>query len=282
MSTNEQFIISHSPKIQGELDRLGIPWGAQWELARGESCGHWTWGDITDVELRLLVGLNAEAAPKVTNLMLRTQRSEPRDNVVWCVRFTYFPSQISDTSQRAEYDREQEAIAEDHDSRRGLGVYGDWAPWHRGSAEDWYGGRISQCAHLVEGSGGFKVHLDTPTYIENPTRFARFLGSRRMIRLSIPPSINKNRLRSFLAQKFVLCGRAFVALRQRDQKGGKGGKVLLIEVNEDFNRDPKRSEGDHRRLTLREFVRWHNPMELNSNQVRYTSVMTCTQLKGSL
>lgn len=95
-----------------------------------------------------------------------------------------------------------------------------------------------------------------------------------MLRLSIPPSVNKDRLRKFLAQKFVLCGRVFVALRPKEGKSGQAWKVYLIEVNENVDRHPKVSEGDHRRLSLREFVRWHNPIELNSKQVRYTPFVT--------
>lgn len=181
--------------------------------------------------------------------------------------------------KRAEYDREQEAIVEDHVSRRSLGVYGDWAPWHPGPAEDWYGGRISQRAHIIEDSGRFKIVLDSPIYHQNTPRFARFLGSRRMIRLTIPPSVRKDRLRSFLAQKFVLCGRVFLVLRPKESKGGKAWNIYLIEVNENIDRYPKVSEGDHRRLTFQEFVRWHNPIELNGKQVSNTSLMTCIRLR---
>lgn len=83
--------------MQGELDRLGIPWGAQWELARGESRGQWTWNDVRNTDLKKLVGLNAEVAPKVANLVLRTQRSEAVDDVVWCVWFTYFTPSVDNT-----------------------------------------------------------------------------------------------------------------------------------------------------------------------------------------
>ena len=207
--------------------------------------------------------------------MLRTQRSEPVDDIVWCVRITYFSLSVNNTWKRAEYDREQEAIVEDHTSRRSLGVYGDWAPWHPGPGEDWYGGRISQRARVVEESGRFKIVLDTPVYHQNTSRFARFLGSRRMIRLSIPPSVRKDRLCGLLAQKFVLCGRVFVALRPKESKGGKAWKVYLVEVNENVDRYPKVSEGDHRRFTLQEFVKWHNPVELNRKQVRNVTFMTC-------
>ena len=100
-----------------------------------------------------------------------------------------------------------------------------------------------------------------------------------MLRLAIPGGLNKDRLHDFLGQKFVLCGRVFVALRPKDSKGGKAWKIYLIEVNEDVDRYPKISEGDHRRLTLQEFVAWHNPIELNRKQVRTTTFMTCIQLR---
>ena len=91
------YIISHSPRLQRELDRLDIPWGAQYELARGESLGLWSWDDVTSVELRLLAGLNAKAAPMVANLMLKRQRSEPAEELVWCVQFTCAPSSVNNT-----------------------------------------------------------------------------------------------------------------------------------------------------------------------------------------
>lgn len=103
-----------------------------------------------------------------------------------------------------------------------------------------------------------------------------------MLRLTIPAGVHEGRLRSFLAQKFVLCGRVFVALRPRTSKGGEAWKVYLIEVNENVNRYPKVSEGDHRRLSLQQFVRWHNPIELNGDQVRTTTYMTYILLRWSL
>ena len=88
MPSNGRYTISHSPRIQGELDRLGIPWGAQYELARGESRGDWSWEDATPEVLESLVGSNAEVAPKVAS-SFKTQRSEPVEVIVWCVWFTY-------------------------------------------------------------------------------------------------------------------------------------------------------------------------------------------------
>jgi len=103
-----------------------------------------------------------------------------------------------------------------------------------------------------------------------------------MLRLTIPPGLNQDRLRNFLGQKFVICGRVFVTLRPKDSKGGKAWKIYLIEVDENVDRRPKVSEGDHRRLTLREFVKWHNPIGLNSKQVRTATLMACIRLKQLL
>lgn len=85
MPSDGLYIISHSPRIQGELDHLDIPWGAQYELARGESRSSWSWDDVTPEVLRSLVGLNAKVAPKVANSVLKNQRSEPAEDPVWCV-----------------------------------------------------------------------------------------------------------------------------------------------------------------------------------------------------
>lgn len=97
MPSDDRYIISHSPRLQGELDRLRIPWGVQYELARGESLGNWRWDDVAEVELELLVGLNAEAAPKVTNLMSNARRSEPVDDIVWCVVYAFPLASINNT-----------------------------------------------------------------------------------------------------------------------------------------------------------------------------------------
>jgi hypothetical protein len=84
-----------------------------------------------------------------------------------------------------------------------------------------------------------------------------------MFRLTIPPGVNKDRLRGFLATEVCSLRKGIRRLAPEGSKGGEAWKVYLIEVNENVDRYPKVSEGDHRRLTLQEFVRWHNPIELN-------------------
>lgn len=62
-------------------------------------------------------------------------------------------------------------------------------------------------------------------------------------------------------QKFVLCGRVFVALKSRE------GKVYLVEVREDYGRQAQLREGDDKRKSFWEIVNWHNPMKRNVKQV---------------
>lgn len=88
-------IISHSRRIQKELDRFGVPWGAQYELARGETLGSWSWDDVEYVDLNALVGPNAQVAPKVVSLMRGTQRAEPSDDIVWWVAFTCSAARVN-------------------------------------------------------------------------------------------------------------------------------------------------------------------------------------------
>jgi hypothetical protein len=77
----------------------------------------------------------------------------------------------------------------------------------------------------------------------------------------------KDNISKFLTHKFILCGRVFLPLRPKD------GKVYLVKVSEDFDRLPLDFESDHRRLTFREIVSWHNPMENNSKQVNVAFVL---------
>ena len=102
-------------------------------------------------------------------------------------------------------------------------------------------------------------------------RFARFLGSRRMLQVKLPDDdkIMRDRsdaIRKFMMSKFVLCGRVFAAFASKD------GKVFLMETNEDYERVGD-GPSDCGRISVEDFVRWHNPMELNSKQVSIFSTV---------
>ncbi|KAI0370069.1 hypothetical protein BV20DRAFT_1075995 [Pilatotrama ljubarskyi] len=232
-------VIAHSSDVQALMDELFIPWGVQYELARGVSRGWLSWSDVTRARLEGLRGNNKDSAAKVAQVFPRLSAAgglQP-DLQLW-----------------AELDREELAICEGR--LRGLGLQGEWE-----ETEDWYGGKIQQVARLEEEHGSLLLVL-APMEMRKSNRFARFLGSRRILQVSIPREMRNtggDDLRKFFTQKFVLCGRVFVAF------GAKDGKVFLMETNEDYER-AGRTPGDNQRMSLEEFVAWHNPMDKNGKQ----------------
>ena len=158
-------------------------------------------------------------------------------------------------------DREQEALVENRG--RGLGLQGEWH-----GKENWHGGRIQQMARLVYKSGAkepFSLQL-LGMQMSRSHRFARFLGSRRMLQVKLPKGkkfqMDLAKLKAWFENKFVLCGRVFVPFATKEET------VYMMETDEDYEREPSANEGDHLRLSLLEFVNWHNPIKLNANQVR--------------
>ncbi|KAI0673977.1 RNA dependent RNA polymerase-domain-containing protein [Trametes maxima] len=232
-------IIAHSASVQRLFDELNVAWGVQYELARGVSRGWWTWDDITHSYAKDLAGVSKDAVP-------RMWQKPPRNPPVGVV----YP----DPQLWAELDREELAICEGRS--RGLGLQGAWQ-----DTEDWYGGKVQQVARLEETDG--KMHLVLAAMeMRKSCRFARYLGSRRMIQVSIPQEMRTQHggdLTQFFLQKFLLCGRVFVAF------GAKDGKVFLMETKEDYERGGH-APGDEQRISLEEFVAWHNPMDLNGKQ----------------
>jgi hypothetical protein len=143
---------------------------------------------------------------------------------------------------------------------RGLGTMGQWE-----GKDHWYGGKIQQVARVVKAGTTFKFELEKPE-IRRSHRFARFLGSRRILQVRVPDNLTYDKvgsaLREFLiSSKFVLCGRVFVPFHAKE------GSVYLFETNENIDRQTNLGHGDSHRLTLYQFVKWHNPLRLNSTQV---------------
>lgn len=160
-------------------------------------------------------------------------------------------------SYRKEYDREQDAILEGQS--RGLGLRGEWK-----DVPDWYGGRIEQVVKLSKSNDGtFTYHLLRPA-LKKSTRFARFLGSRRILKVKLPKDLlftKDTSVREHLSGPFVLCGRVYVPFASKE------GSAYMMEVNEDEDRKPDSAQGDNKRMSLWDFIQWHNPFALNENQV---------------
>ncbi|RXW18376.1 hypothetical protein EST38_g7477 [Candolleomyces aberdarensis] len=244
-------IVAHDVRAQSLFDSLQIPWGVQFELARGVILGsknnYWTWGDVIE-KVEQLRGTNEVAAPKVPGVMKPEEKmSSGTDHKVWI-----------------ELDREQKAILEN--KGRMLGLMGAWE-----GDSDWHGGQVQQLARLVRvekgvnSSGGgpnLKVELH-PLEKKRSHRFARFAGSRRIMQLRVPDKLlqeMRDVVKEFLCQKFILLGRVFVPFHCKD------GSVYMVEIDQDYEREAMAWCGDNFRHSFAEFMQWHNPMELNSRQ----------------
>lgn len=159
---------------------------------------------------------------------------------------------------RIEYDREQDAILEN--KGRGLGGMGSWK-----GKDGWYGGRIQQVGRLKWAQNQFSIELEKPE-IRRSHRFSRFLGSRRILQVRVAEDLlhkQGERVRLLLSSsKFILCGRVFLPFHAKE------GSTYLIEINQDFQRAADNQDGDQFRISLRDFIDWHNPLRANKQQVR--------------
>ena len=162
---------------------------------------------------------------------------------------------------RDELDREQKAIMEN--KSRGLGLVDD-GQWE--GATGWYGGQVQQIAKLSKGTSSespYVVRLE-PLEKRRSNRFARFLGSRRILLLRIPEDLmmkDGDNIRQFLLRKFVLCGRVFVPFHSKEES------LYLVETDENWERQGDFRCGDQFRMAFDRFVEWHNPLSHNAGQV---------------
>lgn len=142
---------------------------------------------------------------------------------------------------------------------RGVGLMGAWQ-----GTSDWYGGRIQQVGRLYKEENKITIKLEAME-MQRSHRFARYCGSRRILQIRIPDDIGDSAdVRKFLCQKFVLCGRVFIAFHSKE------GSVYMVETNENYQRQTRNDFGDQRRQSLFDFINWHNPIELNKKQVSPT------------
>ncbi|KDQ17067.1 hypothetical protein BOTBODRAFT_224345 [Botryobasidium botryosum FD-172 SS1] len=252
-------VIAHSQRHQAYLDRRELAWGVQWEIARLIANGDIdSWDNIHIPTLDQLRGTNAEAAPKVIKLLLPSSSGAPQPSVVE-------PASLGE-SPWAELDREQRAIVEGRG--RGLGCFEEDE-----ESDSWkYGGNVLQRAKLhfkppsAVGTSAiaarFSITLE-PQKRGASSRLARFLGSRRLIQLSLPKEVLYNyrtALKDYLENAFILNGRVFRVFHVKD------GHAHLMETSESYEREPSEREGDHFRLSLADLIDWANPLYFNRKQ----------------
>ncbi|KAJ3538183.1 hypothetical protein NM688_g6556 [Phlebia brevispora] len=236
MNTESFQIIASDRRVQALMDKHQLAWGVQYEIARGVANERWSWEHVTEEVVRKLKGTNKESACRVAYALTgKNSQTVPSSNL-WI-----------------ELDREEAAIIE-HE-HRGLGLQGEWQ-----GEQNWFGGKIQQLARLVEpkNDGEQPRIVLEKMQMTRSHRFGRFVGSRRLLQLKLPKNGSPQYL-GFLEHKFVLCGRVFISLPSKE------GKSYLLEVNEDYERSAE-VPGDECRMSLEDFVAWHNPMEFNRNQ----------------
>lgn len=139
---------------------------------------------------------------------------------------------------------------------------------HKG-IRNWYGGQIQQICRLKKGPAGFTVTLE-PLEKNRSHRFGRYLGSRRLLQMRIDTELlhkEREEVTLFLARDFVLCGRVFRPFTSKEDS------LYMVEITRNYGRLPRKSEGDHLRISYGDFLRWHNPWERNCGQVTHPIVI---------
>ncbi|KAK7043739.1 hypothetical protein VNI00_008351 [Paramarasmius palmivorus] len=227
-------LVAHNKEAQRLFDnpKTCVGWGTQFNLARGVVNGDWTWEDVVK-NIGKLTGTDSEKMHLVSEIMLGIPHK-------------------TDDSIGKELDREQAAILEN--CGRGLGLMGEWQ-----GEEDWYGGQVQFIVAFDWKTNKFQLE---PVEMQRSTRFARMVGSRRLVRIRVGSYSSRevDEVKRRLAQKFIINGRVFVPLPPKDDA------FYAMEVNEDYERKTISELGDNFRWSLGQFLNWHNPLELNSNQ----------------
>ncbi|TCD64750.1 hypothetical protein EIP91_003672 [Steccherinum ochraceum] len=225
--------ICHNTEAVASMDACDLAFGTQYEIARGVSDGSWTWSDVTPAIIMSLRGSNSETAHRVDRILGKGKGRLISNSKVW-----------------EELDREQAAIKEN--KMRGLGLQGDWE-----GVRNWYGGRLQLVAHVQKNGNGYALKLGR-IEMKKSHRFARFLGSRHIMQFKLPEKFDDGQ--DFMLRRFILLGRVFVPFCVKD------GNVHLVEINQDFERQPLLSQGDQYRISFNGLILWYNPMDLNGNQ----------------
>ncbi|KAF8912203.1 RNA dependent RNA polymerase-domain-containing protein [Gymnopilus junonius] len=244
-------IIAHSPVIASLIEKIGVSHGVRYELARLISAGKLHYRKITEDKLLQLRGPNQDAVPKIAEVFFGEKSSRYTDFD------SAFANEIAAHSPWAELDKEEEAHS--FGPYEGLGNN----PRYPG----WYGGKVRFSARLQLNSkkgdkqvkNTFKIILDDCA-LGTSFRHARRWGSWSFLRVKVPAQAfydTKIGLDLFFRKKFVIWGYVFRACY------AMGDNVFFYWTN-DLCGIPRTIPG---RLSLEEFIQWHNPLASNSNQL---------------
>ncbi|KAJ6515806.1 RNA dependent RNA polymerase-domain-containing protein [Mycena sanguinolenta] len=236
---------SHSASHQRLFNHLRLPYGVQYEIARIAATA--SYDALDKKKLGTLQGLNnSKAVPLIPGLFGQAQ-----DVVVNNV----FAKEIAAKSPWTELDLEDVYLTKN--PLAGLGLSKE--------APDWFGGKVHFHAKLKfedKNKKNLEVTLKSPE-LGPSDRFARRWGSERFLTLSLSRDVlnGGEKTIKFLQRPFILGDRVFRAFDAKD------GNVFFVCTNEMV--EGKRIHPTRKipgLLSLREFLAWHNELELNPKQ----------------
>jgi hypothetical protein len=223
------------------------------------------WDHVPTNELQDFCGTNAAQAPTVAGILLKNNPKFDQYRKRECllrqpmIASPWFVAQdkrdnaytADSFSSRAEYDAEEMNIRDGN----------------RATSIEEFGGKVQQRIHLAISKTAdglaFKFTLEQPTKSKS-SRFSRFLGSRRLIECHFSKKeardYKKEIIDFFVSKKLLINGRLFQAFYGHERK------IELMEINEDFGREPQPLLGDDNRISLMDLISWHNNLHLNANQ----------------
>ncbi|KAG8969042.1 hypothetical protein FRC03_004716 [Tulasnella sp. 419] len=249
--------IAHSKRVVELFDELRVPWGVQFRIACLVCDGQITWDQVTREILQSLTGTNMDAGPK-----MRTVFRPLLKGLGGRVMGT---TPDADIALFRELDLEDEALEEG--SNRNLGLNGE----DDEAMGTWWAGHVEQRGILEEyrppgGTRRLRIRLVHQRYFATSNRFLRKLGSRRFLKVSMKFEAKTRKdeaeLEEFLLKGHVINGRVFRVFCGQDIDS----PIYLIETDENIDRRAVEEMGDSQRVSLTQFLAWHNPWAWNKTQ----------------
>ena len=170
------------------------------------------------------------------------------------------PTIIPDQLHSAELDREQKVFVED--KNRGLDLMGPWE-----GKENRHGGCVQLTVKLVfdkeNGDPPFSIRLNMS--IGKSNRAAQRFTSLSILQLKFEREAlyDEKKYRTvieLLSRHVVICGRLYQAFCTKEQE------IFFVEASF-YQRQKRRSIGDHLRLSFNKIMQSVNPLNLNKGQV---------------
>ncbi|KAJ7665536.1 RNA dependent RNA polymerase-domain-containing protein [Mycena rosella] len=233
---------AHSPAPNRIFNALGLPYGVRYELARIAATNGYE--KLGKSDLETLKGLsNSKAVLLIPGLFGKSEHFAYSDEA--------YAKEIAAKAPWQELDLEDENLSKNN--MAGLGLSEE--------APDWFGGKVHFTGRLIADSR----NRGTPFKLGPSDRFARRWGSGSFLTLSLGKEIlngNKgDKIMNFLCRPFILGDRVFRAF---DAKVGNVFLVCTNEIVEGRRIHPTRTVPGL--LSLREFLAWHNSLEVDEKQ----------------